>query len=43
MQLFQEEFEPGTSIGYESLLTRLPQRAEIPAEYQLLGQEVFIS
>ena len=43
MQLFQEEFEPGTSIGYEPLLTRLPQRAEIPAEYQLLGHEVFIS
>jgi hypothetical protein len=44
MQLFQEEFEPrGALTNSESLLTRLPQPSEIPAEYQLLGQEVFIS
>ena len=43
MRLFLEGFAPDRGESFESFLGRLPQRAEVPAEYQLLDEEVIVS
>jgi hypothetical protein len=43
MRLFLDGFTPDRDGSYDSLLGRLPHRAEVPAEYQLLDEEVLVS
>jgi hypothetical protein len=43
MQVFLKEFAPAAEGPSETLLAGLPQRAEVPAEYQFLDEEVVIS
>jgi hypothetical protein len=43
VRVLLEGFSVGVDAPHEPLLSRLPQRAEVPAEYQLLFQDAIIT